>query len=57
MKDLDIAIIEIKDTDKIIKEDINFLDYDLNFIKGYQQYLRKDIFTLQYPQNKEDMEY
>ena len=57
MKDLDITMKEIKDTDKIIKEDINFLDYDLNFIKGYQQYLKKDIFTLQYSQNKEDMEY
>ena len=43
---LDITIIEIKESDGIIK-DINFLDYDLNYIRGYEQYLNIDIFTLQ----------
>ena len=48
---LDITIIEIKESDGII-EDIDFLDYDLNYIKGYEQYLNMDIFTLQYLRNK-----
>ena len=49
-EELDITIIEIKEIDNIIK-DIEFLDYDLNYIKGYKQYLNKDIFSLQYPKN------
>ena len=44
---LDITIIEIKESDKIIK-DIDFLDYDLNNSKGYEQYLNQDIFILNY---------
>ena len=57
MTDLDIAIIEIKDNDEIIKDGIKFLLYDLNFKLGYEQYLNKDIFCLQYTKNKEDIEY
>ena len=44
---LDITIIEMKESDNIIK-DIDFLDYDLNYIKGYEQYRNIDIFSLQY---------
>ena len=44
---LDITIIEIKESDEIIK-DVDFLDYDLNYIKGYEQYIDIDILTLQY---------
>jgi len=44
---LDITIIEMKETDNIIK-DIDFLDYDPNYIKGYEQYRNKDAFVLQY---------
>ena len=47
---LDITIIEMKETDNII-EDIDFLDYDLNYIKGYEQYKKIDIFSLQYTKN------
>ena len=48
---LDITIIEIKESDEIIK-DIDFLDYDLNYIKGYEQYKNIDIFSLQYLKEK-----
>ena len=44
---LDITIIEIKESYEILKY-IEFLDYDLNYIKGYEQYKNIDIFTLQY---------
>jgi surface protein len=44
---LDITIIEMKESDNIIK-DIDFLDYDSNYIKGYEQYRNIDIFSLQY---------
>ena len=49
---LDITIIEIKDSNEIIK-DIKFLDYDLNYVKGYEQYLNVDIFTLEYLKGKD----
>ena len=48
---LDITIIEIKESDEINK-DIKYLDYDLNYTKGYEQYLNIDIFTLQYLREK-----
>ena len=50
-KKIDITLIEIKESDKILK-DINFLDYDSNFSKGYDQYINTDIFTLQYPKDE-----
>jgi hypothetical protein len=49
---MDITIIEIKESDNIIK-DIDFLYYDLNYKIGYEQYLNSDIFTIQYPKGKE----
>ena len=48
---LDIAIIEIKDSDYIIN-DIIFLDYDSNYIKGYDKYVNIDLFALQYPNDE-----
>jgi hypothetical protein len=48
---IDITIIEIKDSDIFIK-DINFLDYDFNYIKGIQQYNDEDILNIGYPNNK-----
>ena len=48
-KPRDIAIIEIKKTDEIYK-DIEFLDYDLNYInKGYIAYKNADIFSIEHP--------
>ena len=41
---LDITAIEIKKTDDIYK-DIEFLDYDPNYQKGYQIYKDTDIHT------------
>ena len=38
---LDITIIEIKDSDDIVN-DINLLDYDSNYTKGYEKYLDID---------------
>ena len=52
-EDLDITIIEIKNQDGIINK-IDFLNYDLNYIQGYNQYKDIDIFTLQYP--RDDLE-
>ena len=46
-KPIDIAAIEIKNSDKFIS-DIGYLDYDLNYIKGYSQYIDKDIFIFGY---------
>ena len=48
-KPKDIAIIEIKKSDEIYK-DIEFLDYDYNYIKkGYAIYNNVDIFTVEHP--------
>ena len=48
--DLDITVVEIKDSDKIVDQ-LDFLDYDANYVKGYEQYKDLDIFILQYPNN------
>ena len=48
---LDITIVDIEDVNEIIKN-IAFLDYDLNYIKGYNQYINIDLFTLEYPKNE-----
>ena len=48
-KPKDIAIIEIKESDNIYK-DIEFLDYDINYIKkGYLIYEGLDIFSVEHP--------
>ena len=46
-KDLDISIIEIKDSDDFIQE-VEFFETDLNYINGYDQYNNISIFILQY---------
>ncbi len=51
--DLDITTIEIKDSDELSKY-IDFLQYDLNYQAGYEQYLDTDIFIIQY--QKEEIE-
>ena len=53
-KNIDITIIEIKESDDIIK-DIDFLNYDLNYIGGYEQYKNMDIFTLEYSKDEIDV--
>ena len=47
----DITIIEIKNSDEIYK-DINFLDYDRNYINGYKIYNNVDVFSIQHPLGK-----
>ena len=50
-KPKDITMIEIKTTDNIYN-DILFLDYDLNFQKGYYIYQNAIIFLIQHPGGK-----
>ena len=45
---IDITVIEINNNDDFI-EDIEFLDYDLNYLKGYSQYKNIEVFSLGYP--------
>ena len=48
LEELDITIIEIKDSDNI--KDIEYLYHDLNYIQGgYKQYKEIDILSLGYP--------
>jgi hypothetical protein len=51
-QELDITLIEIKDTDEICKE-IKFLTYDLNYILGYEVYKNGYVFTIGYPRGEE----
>ena len=44
---LDITIIEVKDSD--FDKEISFLDYDPNYLRGYNNYVDKDLYTIQYP--------
>ena len=44
----DITAIYIKDTFELYN-DVNFLYYDLNYLKGYLIYKGVDVFSLQYP--------
>ena len=50
---IDIAMIEILKDDEII-ENVDFLSYDLNYLKyGYDYYLNKEIIILQHPYGEE----
>ena len=44
----DISIIQIKDEDKFIIKNFNFLTCDENYKYGYDQYKNQDVFTLEY---------
>lgn len=47
-KEFDATVIELNNSDDFINN-IKFLDYDLNFIKGYFQYKNIEVFSLGYP--------
>ena len=47
----DITAIEIKNSDELYK-DIKFLDYDRNYINGYEIYNNADVFSIQHPGGK-----
>ena len=47
----DITMVEIKNNDSIYN-DIEFLDYDLNYKRGYNQYKNAIIITIQHPLGK-----
>ncbi len=47
-KPIDITLIEIKKSDEIYN-DIQFLNYDKNYIDGYHIYKEANIFTIGYP--------
>ena len=49
-EELDITMIDINDIKDIIKN-VEFLDYDKNYLKGYEQYINIKLFMLQYPNN------
>ena len=51
--ELDITLINI-DNCKDIINDVTFLNYDLNYTLGYEQYKNVEIFALEYP--KDDIE-
>lgn len=46
--EFDVTVIELNNSENFIN-DIKFLDYDLNFIKGYNQYKNIEVFSLGYP--------
>ncbi len=46
------AVIEIKESDNIYN-DIDFLDYDPNYQKGYEIYKNANIFSIHFPMGKE----
>ena len=48
----DITVVQIKKTDKIYNK-FKSLKLDLNFQRGYQQYINNDIYILQYPKGNE----
>ena len=52
-KSLDITAIEIKEKDNIY-EDVIFLDYDSNNIKGYSIYKDEDIFSICYDHGEQE---
>ena len=45
---LDITVIGLKNSDEFVNY-IDYLDYDLNYIKGYYQYKNINIFNIGYP--------
>ena len=47
---LDITVIQINDKDVI--ENVDFLDYDINYSQGYTQYNEENIFASGYPFGK-----
>ena len=51
-KPIDITVIEIIKADKIYN-DIELLDYDMNYKKGYEFYKNSDVFSIEYPYGKE----
>ena len=50
---LDITVIQIKDKEWDIIQNVEFLDYDMNFVIGYEQYKGSYIFALGYPYGDE----
>ena len=48
---LDIAVVEIKDSDSI-SNTIDFLDYDMNYMKGYSIYQNVDVFMVFFGSDK-----
>lgn len=54
-KPIDITIVQILDSDQI-RKDIKFLNYDLNYLYGYNNYLKEDVLILQHPLG-EDVNY
>ena len=45
-KPKDITVIELEKNEI---QNVQYLDYDLNYIRGYKQYLNKDVLSIGYP--------
>jgi len=45
---LDVSVVEINENDEFINY-IDFLDYDLNYINGCDQYKDLEVYVLGYP--------
>ena len=48
----DITVIKINSLENLC-QNILFLEFDMNYINGYNNYLNKDVFTLGYPLGKD----
>ena len=46
---LDVTVIQIKNDDLEIINNVDFLACDMNYLYGYNEYMNKDIFALGYP--------
>ena len=49
-KPYDVTIVEILDEDNLGED--AFLDLDLNYLEGYEKYINKDIFIMEYPKGE-----
>ena len=49
-KPKDITVIELEKNEI---QNVQYLDYDLNYIRGYKQYLNKDVLSIGYPKGEQ----
>ena len=52
-KELDIAVIEMKNSDNIFNV-VEYFDYDKNYIEGYKIYENVNVFSIQYAYGREE---
>ena len=52
----DITVIQINDQDIDIIENVDFLNYDMNYLNGYDIYEKENVFALGFPKGKNMVE-